>query len=61
MVIGLKKIGIPKTEASRFIKIADKIPNSVMSQNIGVNALYLIATILEEEKQVQLERVREVS
>ncbi|WP_457785481.1 hypothetical protein [Streptococcus uberis] len=57
----MKKIGIPKTEASRFIKIADKIPNSVMSQNIGVNALYLIATILEEEKQVQLERVREVS
>lgn len=50
LVIGLKKNGIPKTEASRVIKIADKIPNSVMSQNIGVNALYLMATLLEAEK-----------
>ena len=29
----------------RFIKIAKELPNSVMSQNLGVNTLYLIASL----------------
>lgn len=40
------------TEALRMMKVAKELPNSVMSQNIGVNALYLITTLPDEEKQV---------
>ena len=45
----VEKIGIPKTEASRFIKVADEIPNLGTFTNLGVKALYLIATLPEEE------------
>ncbi|WP_203264842.1 DUF3102 domain-containing protein [Streptococcus uberis] len=55
----VEKIGIPKTEASRFIKVADEIPNLGTFTNLGVKALYLIATLPEEEKQAQLERVEQ--
>ncbi|NQP55289.1 DUF3102 domain-containing protein [Streptococcus suis] len=55
----VEKIGIPKTEASRFIKVADEIPNLGTFTNLGVKALYLIATLPEEEKQVQLEKVEQ--
>ncbi|WP_203268944.1 DUF3102 domain-containing protein [Streptococcus uberis] len=39
----VEKIGIPKTEASRFIKVADEIPNLGTFTNLGIKALYLIA------------------
>ena len=53
----LELIDFSQTVANQMMRVAREIPNSVMSQNIGVNALYLITTLPEEEKQVQLERV----
>lgn len=41
------------------MKVASEIPNSSTYSNLGVKALYLIATLPEEEKQVQLERVEQ--
>lgn len=53
----LERIDFSQTVANQMMRVAREIPNSVMSQNIGVNALYLIATLPEDEKQVQLEKV----
>lgn len=54
----LNKINMSGTQARRFMKVSKNIkqPTSV---DLGVNALYLIATLPEEEKQVQLERVEQ--
>lgn len=52
-------LGIAKTEASRFIKIADEIPNLGTYTNLGMKALYLIATLPEEEKQEQIEKIEQ--
>ncbi len=52
-------LGIAKTEASRFIKIADEIPNLGTDTNLGMKALYLIATLPEEEKQEQIEKIEQ--
>jgi predicted RNase H-like nuclease (RuvC/YqgF family) len=41
------------------MKVASEIPNSSTYSNLGYNALYLIATLPEEEKQAQLERVEQ--
>ncbi|MGH2329303.1 DUF3102 domain-containing protein [Streptococcus uberis] len=55
----LERIDFSQTVANQIMRVAREIPNSVMSQNIGVNALYLIATLPDEEKQVQLEKVEQ--
>lgn len=55
----LERIDFSQTVANQMMRVAREIPNSVMSQNIGVNALYLITTLPEEEKQAQLEKVEQ--
>lgn len=55
----VESIGIARTEASRFIKIAEEIPNLGTYTNLGTKALYLIATLLEEEKQAQINRIEQ--
>lgn len=55
----LKKIEFSQTVANQFMKVAKELPNSVTSQNLGVNALYLIATLPEEEKQAQINRIEQ--
>lgn len=52
-------IGIAKTEASRFIKIVDEIPNLGTYTNLGTKALYLIATLPEEEREEQIQRIED--
>ena len=52
----VESIGIAKAEASRFIKIAEEIPNLGTYTNLGTKALYLIATLPEEEKQAELKK-----
>lgn len=52
-------VGIAKSEASRFIKIVDEIPNLGTYTNLGTKALYLIATLPEEEKQEQIEKIEQ--
>ncbi|MDS4747267.1 DUF3102 domain-containing protein, partial [Streptococcus pneumoniae] len=46
----VESIGIARAEASRFIKIAEEIPNLGTYTNLGTKALYLIATLPAEEK-----------
>lgn len=55
----LKKIEFSQTVANQFMKVAKELPNSVTSQNLGINALYLIATLPEEEKQEQIEKTEQ--
>lgn len=55
----LKKIEFSQTVANQFMKVAKELPNSVTSQNLGINALYLIATLPDEEKQEQIEKIEQ--
>lgn len=55
----LKKIEFSQTVANQFMKVAKELPNSVTSQNLGINALYLIATLPEEEKREQIEKIEQ--
>lgn len=55
----LERIDFSQTVANQMMRVAREIPNSVMLQNIGVNALYLIATLPDDQKQAQLERVEQ--
>lgn len=47
----LKTIGFEQTEANRFMKVANELPNSATLHNLGSTALYLIATLPEEERK----------
>lgn len=47
----LKTIGFEQTEANRFMKVANELPNSATLHNLGSTALYLIATLPEEERE----------
>ncbi|CAI3261158.1 hypothetical protein CIRMBP1211_00118 [Enterococcus cecorum] len=47
----LNSIGFEQTEANRFMKVANELPNSATLHNLGSTALYLIATLPEEERE----------
>lgn len=51
----LEKIGINHPEANRMMKVADELPNSSTLKNLGSSALYLIATLPEEEREKEHE------
>ena len=53
----LKKIEIDHTAAKRMMKVAHELPNSATLHHLGSSALYLIATLPEDEKQTQLDRI----
>ena len=53
------KVNMTSKQANKFIKIADEFSNWKSTSNLGVEALYLIATLPEDEKQVQLEKVEQ--
>lgn len=53
----LEKIEINQRVANQFMKVANEIPNSSTYSNLGYNVLYLIATLPDEAKQEQLERI----
>lgn len=53
----LKKIEIDHTAAKRMMKVAHELPNSATLHHLGSSALYLIATLPDEEKQTQLDRI----
>lgn len=52
----LENIGIEHTSAKRMMKTAKEIPNSATLHHLGETALYLIATLPEEEKQEELSK-----
>lgn len=55
----LKKIEFSQTVANQFMKVAKELPYSVTSQNLGINALYLIATLPEDEQKAQINRIEQ--
>lgn len=55
----LKKIEFSQKVANQFMKVAKELPNSATSQNLGINVLYLIATLPEKEKQEQIEKIEQ--
>lgn len=55
----LKKMEFSQKVANQFMKVAKELPNSATSQNLGINVLYLIATLPEEEKQEQIEKIEQ--
>ncbi|RRA73951.1 DUF3102 domain-containing protein [Streptococcus agalactiae] len=52
-----KNLGYNKNFVSKAITIADKLSNFPTLGNIGTEVLYLIATLPDEQKQEQIERI----
>ena len=55
----LNKINLNWPEANRMMKIAKKLPNYSTLSNLGSTALYLIATLPEEEQEEQIQRIED--
>lgn len=55
----LERVQINQSTANKMMKIVKELPNSYTYTNLGLTALDLIATLPEEEKQAQLERVEQ--
>ena len=55
----LNKINLNWPEANRMMKVAKELPNYSTLSNLGSTALYLIATLPEEEKQEQIQRIED--
>lgn len=55
----LDKIGIHYREANRMMTVAKQLPNLTTLSDLGTSALYLIATLPEEEKQEQIQRIED--
>lgn len=53
----VEKLGINQPEANRMMRVAKELPNSSTLSNLGSTALYLIATLPDDEKQTQLDRI----
>ncbi|KXT67637.1 Phage protein [Streptococcus gallolyticus] len=53
----LDKIGIQYREANRMMTVAKQLPNLTTLSDLGSSALYLIATLPDEERQTQLDRI----
>lgn len=53
----LKKINIERTEAHRMMKVAEQLPDVATLQHLGTTALHLIATLSDDQKREQLERI----
>ena len=55
----VEKLGINHPEALRMMKVAKELPNSSTLTNLGSTALYLIATLPDDQKQEQIDRIKE--
>ncbi|MHA2694856.1 DUF3102 domain-containing protein [Streptococcus agalactiae] len=54
----VESIGIAKNEAQKYIKVVSELsPNYETFNNLGLSALYLIATLPDDQKQEQIERI----
>ena len=51
--------GIAVREAQRMMKVASELPNATTWSHLGSRALYLIATLPEEEKEEQIQRIED--
>ena len=55
----LRKVEIDHTSAKRMMKIANELPNSATLHHLGATALYLIASLPEEEQKNQINRLEQ--
>lgn len=55
----LNKVGLNYREANRMMTVAKQLPNVTTLSDLGSSALYLIATLPEEEKQEQIEKIEQ--
>lgn len=55
----VKRQGIDIREAQRMMKVSKELPNTTTWSHLGNRALYLIATLPEEEKQEQIEKIEQ--
>lgn len=55
----VEKQGIKIREAQRFMKIAKEVQNTTTLSHLGATVLYLIATLPEDEKQEQIEKIEQ--
>ncbi len=55
----LTKMNIERTEAHRMMKVAEELPNVATLQHLGTTALHLIATLPEEERKEQIQRIED--
>ena len=52
-------LGLDKDFVSKSMKIANELPNFETLRHLGTTALHLIATLPEEEKQEQIEKIEQ--
>lgn len=55
----VEKQGFHIREAQRLMKIASDVPKTTTLSFLGVNNLYLIATLPDDQKQEQIERIEQ--
>lgn len=55
----IEKQGLHYREANRMMTIARQLPNVTTLSDLGTSALYLIATLPDDQKQEQLNRIEE--
>lgn len=55
----LEKIGFSQTVANQFMRVAKELPDSVTSQNLGINVLYLLASLPKEAREEQIQRIED--
>lgn len=53
------KINLTSAQANKYMKIASEFSNLNSSLNLGVNALYLISTLPDEQKQEEIKKAEE--
>lgn len=53
----VESLGMTTSEARKFMTVVKKLPNRSTLNDLGTSALYLIATLPEDEKQTQLDRI----
>lgn len=52
-------LGLDKDFVSKSMRVAKELPNFETLRNLGTTALYLIATLPEEQKQEQIEKIEQ--
>lgn len=55
----LGKVGINYREANRMMTVAKKLPNVTTWSHLGNRALYLLATLPDESRQEQIEKIEQ--
>lgn len=55
----VSEMGLNYPEANRMMKVAKELPNLSTLRDLGTSALYLIATLPDDQRQEQLNRIEE--